>query len=100
MAGAASTSPQLDPGHPNARPPYPEASRHLREEGTVLLLLHVTASGAVDEARIEKSSGFGRLDRAAQNEATKSWHFLPATRGGVSVATWHPYAVKFDLNAE
>ena len=75
-------------------------SRRLGEEGTVALLLHVTASGDVDEARIEKSSGYARLDKAAASETMKSWRFTPAMKGGSPIAVWHRYLVTFRLDEE
>jgi len=94
------TPPQGDAMRPNRRPPYPAMSRRLGEEGTVALLLHVTASGDVDEARIEKSSGYARLDKAAASETMKSWRFTPAMKGGSPIAVWHRYLVTFRLDEE
>lgn len=86
-----------DPDRPNRKPPYPPSSKRLGEEGTVVLLLHVAASGDVDEARIDRSSGFAKLDEAAARQALKSWHFIPATRAGAPVAAWHRFTVTFRL---
>ncbi len=54
-------------------PRYPVFSRKMREEGTVLLLLTVK-NGIVSNVSIDKSSGFSRLDSAAQI-AAKKWIF-------------------------
>ncbi len=54
-------------------PRYPVFSRKMREEGTALLLLTVK-NGTVCDVAIDKSSGFPRLDSAAQN-AAKKWIF-------------------------
>ncbi|MDO4218526.1 MAG: energy transducer TonB [Synergistaceae bacterium] len=54
-------------------PRYPVFSRKMREEGTVLLLLTVK-DGTVCSVSIDKSSGFSRLDSAAQI-AAKKWIF-------------------------
>ena len=51
------------------RPPYPAAWRRAGETGEVRLRLQVEANGRVSEARIEKSSGFRRLDEAAREAA-------------------------------
>jgi protein TonB len=51
------------------RPPYPAAWRRAGEAGEVRLRLQVEANGKVSEARIEKSSGFRRLDEAAREAA-------------------------------
>ncbi|MGB5948870.1 MAG: TonB family protein [Parvibaculum sp.] len=100
MSAPEITPPQGDATRPNRRPPYPAMSRRLGEEGTVALLLHVTASGDVDEARIEKSSGYARLDKAVASEAMKSWRFTPAMKGGSPIAVWHRYLVTFRLDEE
>lgn len=91
------TQPEVDPNRPPRHPDYPAASRRLGEEGTVVLLLYVGVDGAVLEARVDKSSGFSRLDQAAVREALKSWHFLPAKEGGKAVAGWRRFAVSFHL---
>ena len=51
------------------RPPYPAAWRRAGEAGEVRLRLQVEANGKVSEARIEKSSGYRRLDDAAREAA-------------------------------
>lgn len=96
-AASRATPPRSDPDRPNRKPPYPPSSKRLGEEGTVVLLLHVAASGDVDEARIDRSSGFARLDEAAARQATTSWHFIPAIRAGAPVAAWHRFTVTFRL---
>lgn len=94
---STATPPRSDPDRPNRKPPYPPSSKRLGEEGTVVLLLHVAASGEVDEARVDESSGFTKLDEAAARQATRSWHFVPATRAGNPVAAWFRFAVTFRL---
>jgi protein TonB len=91
------TTPRSDPRHPNRQPDYPASSRRMGEQGRVVLLLYVTAEGTVQEARVDQSSGFAKLDKAAVEEATKSWRFLPATKGGQAVPSWHRVAVVFRL---
>ena len=91
------TTPRSDPQHPNRQPSYPASSRRMGEQGRVVLLLYVTADGGVQEAKVDQSSGFAKLDKAAVDEALKSWRFLPATRGGVAIPTWHRIAVVFRL---
>jgi TonB family protein len=46
-------------------PEYPEPSLRANEQGTTVLLMWLSASGEVERAEVEKSSGFPRLDRAA-----------------------------------
>ncbi|NJO12608.1 MAG: TonB family protein [Gammaproteobacteria bacterium] len=78
-------------------PIYPPTSRRLGEEGTVRLLIYVLPDGRVGDVKIDKSSGFPRLDEAAMNAARKDWRFRPATQGGAAVAAWGRYAVTFNL---
>ncbi|HYD79519.1 MAG TPA: energy transducer TonB [Paucimonas sp.] len=49
-----------------SKPEYPRASLVNEEQGTVTLAFLVAPDGAVAESKIEKSSGFKNLDKAAQ----------------------------------
>lgn len=92
--------PQITPPqstHRNSQPDYPPTSRRLGEEGTVVLLLYVLENGRVGEVRIDKSSGFQRLDDAASREARRNWRFKPALQGDRPVAAWTRIAVTFRL---
>lgn len=93
----ATTPPRSDARRPNAQPRYPAVSRRLGEEGVVTLQLYVLADGRVGEARVQKSSGFPRLDEAAVREAKRSWRFLPAKRGSEAIAAWMSINVRFEL---
>ena len=64
----------------NPKPVYPALSRRLGEEGKVLLKVRVSAQGTALEVAISKSSGFPRLDAAAE-DAVARWRFVPARRG-------------------
>lgn len=81
----------------NSQPEYPPSSRRAGEEGTVILLLLVQENGRVGEAKVDKSSGFTRLDEAAKKEAERNWRFKPATKDGKPVAAWTKVAVTFRL---
>ncbi len=63
---------------------YPPLSRRRNEEGTVVLDVEVGKDGTVGAVRIEKSSGFAGLDKAALNAAVKL-RFNPAKRGAEPV---------------
>lgn len=80
----------------NPAPAYPTLSRRLSEEGRVLLRVFVTAEGRAQEVRIEGSSGYARLDSAAQ-DAVARWRFVPARRGADTVATWVLVPISFTL---
>ncbi|MDA5194756.1 energy transducer TonB [Govanella unica] len=81
----------------NSQPEYPPSARRAGEEGTVILLLYVKEDGRIGEAKVDKSSGFNRLDEAAQKEAERNWRFKPATKDGKPVAAWTKVAVTFRL---
>ena len=68
-------------------PEYPAVSERLGETGTVLLQLLVGVDGRVTESKIEKSSGFERLDKAAQ-QALSRCKFEPGTTDGQPTAAW------------
>lgn len=85
-AEQASTAARFDADYlHNPAPTYPSQSRRLKEEGTVLLLVRVSADGAPAEIEVRQSSGFERLDEAAL-QAVRQWRFVPAKRGSQNVA--------------
>jgi len=91
MASAAPAPPPrirggLRPGS-CPRPIYPEVSKRLEEEGTVVLRFLVAPDGKVLQAEVEKSSGFKRLDEAARS-GLSNCSFEPATVDGKPVRTW------------
>jgi protein TonB len=61
----------------NPKPPYPLISRRLNEEGKVVLNVCVSLSGLVENLKLEKTSGYRRLDDIAI-ETVKKWKFIPA----------------------
>lgn len=65
------------------RPKYPTASRRMREEGRVVVLVEINTQGLVDRATIDASSGFPRLDESALEAARKA-RMKPYTRNGVA----------------
>lgn len=93
-------TPRADPDHPNRKPPYPASSVRMGEEGTVVLNLYIRTDGTVQEARVEKSSGFAKLDQSAVRYAESNWRFLPAMQAGMAVAVWHRVAVTFRLDQQ
>ena len=91
------TPPRTNASALNQPAAYPPLSRRLREEGRVLLDVHILADGSVGEVRLRQSSGFDRLDEAAL-QAVRNWRYLPARRGDEPVATWYVQPVAFALN--
>lgn len=80
----------------NPKPSYPNLSRRLSEQGTVLLRVFVTMTGDAVTVELKQSSGFPRLDKAAQ-EAVQNWKFVPAKRGEQPIAAWVVVPIKFSL---
>ena len=78
-------------------PPYPPVEIRLGNQGTVLLRLLIGTDGKVLDAQILRSSGFARLDAAAQAWVISHWRYQPAIRGGAAVQGAVDVAVKFDL---
>ncbi|MBU1311336.1 MAG: energy transducer TonB [Gammaproteobacteria bacterium] len=82
--------------HFNAPPHYPQLSRKLREQGTVVLELTVLASGKVADVRVQQSSGYARLDKAALL-AVKHWRYQPAQRAGKAIDYRYRQRLEFSL---
>ena len=80
----------------NPPPEYPAEARLAGQEGVVILLMLCDATGRVQDAWVEKSSGHPLLDEAAL-EAARKWTFVPAVEGGVAVAGYVHRPVRFSL---
>lgn len=81
----------------NPAPNYPQMSIRLREEGTVMLRVLVSPTGVADTVKIEKSSGYSRLDDAAADIVKKRWRFVPAKKGDTAVSAWVLIPLSFEL---
>jgi len=82
-----SERPEIAPPVPvagNPPPSYPLAARRRGTEGTVVVRLSISRTGAVIGLEVVRSSGSALLDRAAL-EALERWRFKPAC-DGVSAA--------------
>lgn len=90
-------TPPRSPSKGLSQPEYPPTSRRLNQEGTVTLLIYVLADGKVGDVKIEKSSGFPKLDEAAAAHAKRAWRFVPGTENGQAAAAWGRFAVTFKL---
>jgi periplasmic protein TonB len=93
--GAMRTAVLADPDG-CAKPDYPARSARNGDTGTVTLALLVGADGRVTSSRIEHSSGFRELDRAAVN-ALSLCKFKPAMNNGVPEAGWGQIAYVWTL---
>jgi periplasmic protein TonB len=98
-APTAEVAPRNDPRRPNTIPEsaYPPQSRRSGEEGEVILNVLVLETGKVGEVKIEKSSGFERLDEAAVNYVQRNWRYLPGTRDGKPVSMWKAVKVTWKV---
>ncbi len=86
-AGVLAPVEQATPPVPLDCPPpeYPAGAASVGEAGRVRLELHVDSDGRVDAVRVLRSSGFARLDEAAEL-GVRSWRFRPARRAGSAIA--------------
>ncbi|MFJ4142905.1 energy transducer TonB [Pseudomonas sp. NPDC089734] len=80
----------------NPAPEYPSLAMRRGWEGTVLLRVHVLASGKPGEIQIQKSSGRDALDEAAVT-AVKRWSFVPAKQGDVAQDGWVSVPIDFKI---
>ena len=84
-------------GLSNPKPRYPYLSRVNSEEGKVILQVHVSHTGDVSKIEIQQSSGYRRLDRAAQ-KAVSRWKFKPAQVAGLATAGTVQVPINFVLS--
>jgi protein TonB len=68
-------------------PEYPAVSERLGEAGSVVLQLLVGIDGKVTDSKVETSSGFERLDKAAQ-QALSRCKFVPGEVDGQAAPAW------------
>ena len=89
--------PRADAGYlNNPAPPYPRVSRRLRQEGRVVLHVHILANGRVGELKVLNSSGYPLLDESAAS-TVRGWTFIPASQGGQAIAYWYKLPIDFNL---
>jgi protein TonB len=95
VAAAAEVPASFDPAKCKAE--YPKASLMNEEQGTVTMSFLVNADGTVAESKLEKTSGFKNLDKAAL-KSLAACKFKPGTKDGAPAQTWAKvdYAWKLD----
>lgn len=81
----------------NPKPKYPGIATSRGWEGTVRLLVKVSAEGDSEEVTVQRSSGYDVLDEAAI-EAVEKWKFIPAKRGDTAVSSSVIVPIDFVLN--
>ena len=76
---------------------YPKASLMNEEQGTVSMSFLINADGTVADSKLEKTSGFKNLDKAAL-KSLAGCKFKPGTKDGAPAQTWTKvdYAWKLD----
>ncbi len=78
------------------KPEYPPASQRMQEEGRVVLRLVISADGRVVDSKVDKSSGYNRLDEAAR-QALALCRFKPATSDGQPIQSSLLIPYRFEL---
>lgn len=80
----------------NPAPAYPAISKRMGEQGKVVLRVFISTEGLPQKIEINRSSGFDRLDRQAQDTVMR-WKFVPGKRNGVPEAMWYLVPINFVL---
>ena len=76
---------------------YPRASRRNKESGVVWIRAWVgAAGGASPDVRVERSSGFVRLDEAALRAVLRA-RFTPTVQDGRATEGWAVFPINFAL---
>jgi protein TonB len=89
--------PQEQPRYRNCpEPDYPARAKIRGWSGTVKFDVLVQVDGRVGTLELAESSGYGVLDRAAQ-QAILKWVFHPAVRQGVKIASRVVVPLEFAL---
>ena len=81
----------------NCKADYPRAALQNDEEGTVSMSFLVSSGGEVKDARINRSSGYKTLDKAAVKRLT-ACKFTPGTKDGAPADTWTRVDYAWQLN--
>jgi len=79
-------------------PEYPVEARRTGQEGRVVLLVQLDASGGVVRVDLKESSGSRLLDEAAM-EAVRRWRFSPAGEGVTNAASQLFVPIRFSLRS-
>jgi periplasmic protein TonB len=66
---------------------YPKAALMNEEQGVVSMMFLVSAEGRVLESKLDKTSGFKSLDKAAMT-AVSGCKFKPGSKDGKPDSTW------------
>ena len=94
-AEVAPTAPKAVGHTHNCDTYYPDMSKRLNEQGTVIVQYVVGTDGSISNVAVRTSSGSDRLDQAAINCVTSRFRSEPATEGGKPVAVTTASAIQF-----
>jgi protein TonB len=78
------------------QPSYPPQAVRQHHTGTVTLLILVGLDGVPKDVKVEKSSGFHELDKAAM-DAVQKWRFNPEVKNGKKVEGYARVPINFNL---
>ncbi len=79
-------------------PRYPALSLRNGEEGTVLLLVKVDATGKPIDVELKKSSGYRELDKNAMKHVLATWRFHPAMHQGIAIPAMALVPVNYKID--
>lgn len=96
LASASISVPVLD-NKSCEMPKYPKASLMNEEAGTVIMNFLINTDGKVVDSKIEKSSGFKNLDKAAITSFS-SCKFKPGIKDGKVDQLWVPMSFVWKLD--
>ena len=94
VSGENIVPPAVDAVFRNRPPTYPPEAARRGIQGTVKLLVRVSAIGSPDLVSVVGSSGTASLDRAAR-DAVMLWRFRPAHARGVAVPYDYELNIRF-----
>ena len=83
-----------DAAYRNMPPHFPREAVRAHQQGSVQVTIHITAGGLADGVETVISSGSAILDNAVR-DAVMKWHFKPAMRDGVAVASIYKLQMNF-----
>jgi protein TonB len=83
-----------DAAYRNMPPSFPHEAVRRHQQGSVQVMVHITPGGVVGDVEMITSSGSEALDGAAR-DAVLRWHFKPALRDGVPVASIYKLQMNF-----
>ncbi len=87
----------IDAARSCEKPDYPASSKRLEEEGTVTLRFLIDVDGHVVESKVDNSSGYERLDKAAVAGLSKC-KFKPGSVDGKPEQSWASLKYTFRLD--